>query len=152
MTITSVLRRASVALVLPLVLAGTGCSRHDDPPDTPVQTGPSAQTPTNRSSTNSDEANNAPKYTQPGQNSGPPSPLPNLPPANRFDQNTPLASSVYTALQNQVPKASRYITVDTKGSEVRLSGTASAADKAKAETIAHSVKGVTKVTDTIEVK
>ncbi len=144
----SLLVMAGCALAL---IGVAGCSRRDAPPDTPT-VAQSEQTPTYRSTTNSYEANNAPRYTQPGQNSGRAAPLPVLPTQNRFDQNTPLAMTVYNALQQSAPLASRYITVDTKGSVVRLAGTASASDKSAAAKAAQSVPGVTKVLNTIQVR
>ncbi len=140
---------ARMAVVSGAFLAVCGCSHHDAAPETPSV---SSATPTYRSQTNSDVPNNTPNFTQPGVNHGAPATLPVIAKADRFDQNSPLAGQVFSAIQRDSTISSRYLTVDTKGGVVRLSGTASAADAAAAEKLVKSQKGVTSVIDKIEIK
>jgi hypothetical protein len=108
-----------------LALTAAGCTHRDDEPTTPSI---NTDTPTYRSSTNSDEMNSAPKYTQSGVNGGEPATLPSVPTPDGFHQNNPLAVSVYSALHNDQHIDSRYISVFSKGSTVRLLGTVTKAD------------------------
>jgi osmotically-inducible protein OsmY len=132
------------------VLLLPGCSAHQAPPATPVDT---AATPTFRSSSNSYDQPNTPMYTQPGQNGGTPGKMTPIPTANRFDQNAPLALAVYGALQQGLGAQSvKYLTAQSKGGVVELGGTApTAAVASQAKSIATKQNGVKQVVDKIKV-
>lgn len=135
-----------------LLLGGAvlaGCSPHQNPPATPVD---SAATPTNRSFVNSTDQPNTPYYTQPGMNPGKVVQLKPIASQAGYSQNTPLADAVHDALLTGLSDDSRYIAAASKGKSVQLVGSvSSAADKAKAVQIAKSVKGVGSVTDKLTV-
>jgi ABC-type transport system substrate-binding protein len=140
----------SLALTVAALVA-VGCSSHQSPPATPAD---AAKTPTFRSSTNSFDQPNSPLYTQPGVNPGSPAKLASIPPTDRFDQNTPLASEVYGALQGKLGAESvRYVSAQSKGATVLLEGTASSrAVATHAFEVAKTCAGVKNVVDRIEVQ
>ncbi len=124
----------------------TGCSAKDPVTQTPVyHTG----TPTNRSSTNSWELNGEPANTQPGLYHGKPAPLRQIPSQRGFELNDPVARAVLAALaaDGQIP--TDYLSVRAKHGAVLLAGSvATAAQKARAETVAHTAPGVTSLDST----
>ena len=132
-------------------LFAAGCSDHQSPPATPVD---SAKTPTFGSSTYSYDQPNSPLYTQAGQNGGKAVSLPSIPPTSRFDQNTPLASEVYGSLQSKLGvTAVRYVTVQSKGAVVLIGGTVrSAADASTVIGTAKTAAGVKRVIDHIAIQ
>jgi hypothetical protein len=145
--------RSSFCLAVLILLASgatlAGCSSHDTPPATPVD---SATTPTNRSFTNSTDQPNTPFYTQPGVNPGQHVALKPIPSQAGFSPNTPLALAVYNALSSSSNLDSHYIAAQSKGNVVLLVGSVkSAADKAQAEAIAKKQTGVTSVVDKLTV-
>ncbi len=142
----------SVALsALSALMVFGGCSSHQAPPATPAMTG---DTPTFRLTANSYDQPNSPKYEQAGQLSGQPATLKPIPTVARFDQNAPLAESVYSALEQGLgPTVVHYITTQSSGETVEIAGTApSAAIKSQAEQIAKKTPGVKKVIDQIVVQ
>jgi hypothetical protein len=131
-----------------LILAG--CSAHQNPPSTPYD---SAKTPTFRSSSYSDEPNNTPNFTQPGQNHGHIVHLPDIPHHDRWDQNAPLAIEVYGAISNLGRDKINYVMVQAKGSTVMVGGTVGSDDlKNKILAIAKSSAGVKNVVSELKVQ
>lgn len=131
------------------ILLIAGCSAHQNPPATPVD---SAATPTNRSFVNSTDQPNTPFYTQPGVNHGQSATLKPIPSQAGPNQNAPLAGAVHDALLADQSLDSRYIAVESKGNQIFLVGSVTtAADKAKAEKIAKATKGVATVVDRLTV-
>lgn len=139
--------------LLAAALAATalaGCSPHQNPPATPVD---SAATPTNRSFVNSTDQPNTPFYTQPGRNPGKVVTLTPIASQAGYAQNTPLATRVHDALLAGLPQDSRYIATESNGRSVELVGSvASAADRAKAMQIAKKAAGAGPVVDNLSVK
>jgi hypothetical protein len=127
-----------------------GCSAHQAIPATPVDT---AATPTQRSSVNSYDQPNTPFFTQPGVNGGTPAVLPVVADPDKYDQNAPLAIEVYGAVQQKIGTgATRYLTVQSKGSTILIGGTAgSSSALIEAVEVAKSAKGVSKVNVTAKV-
>ena len=142
---------AATAATCALGALVAGCSAHQDPPATPVDT---ARTPTFRSSANSYDQPNSPLYTQPGINRGAPANVPSVAKVDRFDQNAPLALAVYGQLTGQLGAQNvRYITCQSRGATVMLGGTAAGRDVAdKAAAIARTTKGVSSVMNQIKVQ
>ena len=120
-------RNAAVLSVITigLSLVAAGCGHRDAPPATPSI---NTSTPTYRSTTNSYEANNSPRYTQSGVNGGEPATLPAIASPDRFSENTPLATAVYNSIRVDPKLESRYVSVYSKGSEIKLAGTISKTD------------------------
>jgi hypothetical protein len=136
-------------IVFIVTFALTGCSARDKPTDTPVY---HVGTPTNRSSTNSDEANHEPFYTQPGVNAGKPVTLKPIPSQRGFEPSDPLAEQVYAALSADDPISARYLTTGAKDGVVLLTGTVQTpAQAAQAEKVARSVPGVKQLRSHIRV-
>lgn len=132
-------KSCGVVALMPLVIAA-GCSRRDPPTTTPVY---HVGTPTNRSSTNSDEANTEPFYTQPGVNGGRPVTLKPIPSQRGFEPSDPLAEQVYAAIGADGTVPTRYLTTGAKDGVVQLTGTVeTAAQAAQAEKVARGVPGV----------
>ncbi len=135
--------------ILIALLGVAGCSRRDPTTTTPVY---HIGTPTNRSSTNSDEANHEPFYTQPGVNGGRPVTLKPIPSQRGFEPSDPLAEQVYAAIGADGTVPTRYLTTGAKNGVVRLTGTvATAAQAAQAEKIARGVPGVKELRSSIHV-
>lgn len=125
-------------LCLPLL---AGCSAKDPDTKTPMY---HIGTPTNRSSTNSWELNGEPANTQPGLYHGKPAPLRPVPSQRGFELNDPVARAVADALaaDGQIP--TDYLSIRAKHGVVILAGSvATAAQKARAESIARTTPGVT---------
>jgi hypothetical protein len=133
---------------LPL-LAGAGCSRHDDAPVTPVLR---AATPTYQSTVRSTELYTAPYYTQPGIRNGAPVTLPPSPVYRNFEPNDPLSQSVYAALAADGHVPTHYLTSRARDGVVILEGTVgTAAQKQRAESVARAVPGVRELRSALKV-
>jgi len=142
------MRRAYLVLAA-YALFAAGCSPHETPPATPVDT---AATPTNRSFTKSTDQPNTPFYTQPGVNPGKIVTLKPIPSQAGYSPNTPLASKVHDALLADTSLDSRYVAIATKGNSVMLIGTvSSAAAKSQVEKIAKKLSGVGGLVDKLSV-
>jgi hypothetical protein len=123
-----------------LLLTLAGCSARDKPNYTPVY---HVGTPTNRSSTNSFEANHEPFYTQPGVNAGSAVTLKPIASQRGFEPSDPLAQKVYIALSADGTVPTQYLTCGAKDGVVLLTGTVqTAAQAAQAKKIALGVPGV----------
>jgi hypothetical protein len=132
-----------------LGLMVAGCSQHNDYPLTPVMYD---TTPTYRSTVRSTDLHVEPFYTQPGVNSGPPAPLPEIPSQDRWDPNDPLATEVYNALTNDQGAQPKYLRVYAHKGQIWLQGTVLSHDQAvRAAMIAKNFTGVRTVRNDLHV-